>query len=135
VEGAGRQMTVPQTAGHPGVRRPVLGETARQATAEELGRMKDLVREAMRAGAVGLSTALIYPPAVYAPTDEIVALARVAGEFGGGYFTHMRNEGDRLLEAIDEALSVGAAAGTPVHIFHLKAAGRGNWPQLDHALA
>ena len=101
----------------------------------ELEKMKSLVREAMEAGAIGLSTALIYPPAVYASTDEIVALARVAGEYGGSYFTHMRNEGDRLLEAIDEALLIGKQAGTPVHIFHLKAAGKANWPKMDQALA
>ena len=97
--------------------------------------MKSLVREAMEAGAIGLSTALIYPPAVYASTDEIAALAQVAGEYGGSYFTHMRNEGDRLLEAIDEALAIGKRAGTPVHIFHLKAAGQANWPKMEQALA
>ena len=97
--------------------------------------MKALVREGMEAGAVGLSTSLIYPPAVYASTEEITALARVAGEFGGGYYTHMRNEGDRLLEAVDEALQIGERAGTPVHIFHLKAAGQANWPKMDLAIA
>ncbi|SIO41006.1 dihydroorotase/N-acyl-D-amino-acid deacylase [Singulisphaera sp. GP187] len=132
---AGMPMNVAQTVGHTQVRRIVLGDTDRKATAEELERMKGLVREAMEAGAIGVSTALIYPPAVYAPTEEIVELARVAGSFGGGYYTHMRNEGDRLLEAIDEALEIGRAAGTPVHIFHLKAAGRANWPKMEQAIA
>lgn len=132
---AGMPMNVVQTVGHTQVRQIVLGDTDRKATAEEMERMKALVDEAMRAGAIGLSTALIYPPAVYAPTEEIVALARVAGKYGGGYYTHMRNEGDRLLEAIDEALAIGREAGTPVHIFHLKAAGRANWPKMDQAIA
>jgi N-acyl-D-aspartate/D-glutamate deacylase len=132
---AGMPMNVVQTVGHTQVRRLVLGDIDRNATPAQLERMKALVREAMEAGAIGLSTALIYPPAVYAPTDEIVALARVAGSYGGGYYTHMRNEGDRLLEAIDEALAIGREAGTPVHIFHLKAAGRANWAKMDQAFA
>jgi len=135
LEKAGLPLNVVQTVGHTQVRRIVLGEGDRQATATELERMKRLVRESMEAGAIGLSTALIYPPAVYASTDEITALARVTGEYGGTYFTHMRNEGDRLLEAIDEALSIGKAAGTPVHIFHLKAAGQANWPKMEQAIA
>src|SRR4051794_17436299 len=135
LERAGMPMNVAQTVGHTQVRRIVLGDTDRTATADELARMKGLVREAMEAGAIGLSTALIYPPAVYAPTGEIVELAKVAGAHGGGYFTHMRNEGDRLLEAIDEALAIGRDAGTPVHIFHLKAAGEANWPKMEQAIA
>lgn len=131
----GMPMNVVQTVGHTQVRQLVLGDTDRKATPEELERMKALVDEAMRAGAIGLSTALIYPPAVYAPTEEIIALAQVAGKYGGGYYTHMRNEGDRLLEAIDEALTIGREAGTPVHIFHLKAAGRANWSKMDQAIA
>jgi N-acyl-D-amino-acid deacylase len=135
LEQAGMPLNIVQTVGHTRVRRLVLGDVDRQASSDELERMKALVREGMEAGAIGLSTALIYPPAVYASTDEIVALARVAGEYGGSYFTHMRNEGDRLLEAIDEALSIGKQAGTPVHIFHLKAAGKANWPKMEQALA
>jgi N-acyl-D-aspartate/D-glutamate deacylase len=132
---AGMPLNVVQTVGHTQVRRLVVGDIDRQATADELERMKALVREAMEAGAIGLSTALIYPPAVYASTGEITALAQVAGEYGGTYFTHMRNEGDRLLEAIDEALAIGKRAATPVHIFHLKAAGSANWPKMEQALA
>ncbi len=135
LEKAGMPLNVVQTVGHTQVRRLVLGDVDRQATPADLERMKSLVREAMDAGAIGLSTALIYPPAVFASTDEITALAQVAGEYGGSYFTHMRNEGDRLLEAIDEALTIGKRAGTPVHIFHLKAAGKANWPKMEQALA
>jgi N-acyl-D-aspartate/D-glutamate deacylase len=97
--------------------------------------MKGMVEEAMQAGATGLSTSLIYPPAIYASEAEITALASVAGKYGGRYYTHMRNEGDRLLEAIDEALRIGRAANTPVHIFHLKTAGQANWGKMDLALA
>lgn len=131
----GMTVNLVQTVGHTQVRRIVIGEIDRHASPEELERMKSLVREAMKAGAIGVSSSLIYPPAVYAPTEEIVALARVAGEYGGGYFTHMRNEGDQLLEAIDEALLIGEQAGTPVHIFHLKTAGRDNWPKMDQVIA
>src|SRR5262245_43232599 len=131
----GMPVNVVQTVGHTQVRRIVLGEVDRRPQPAELEKMKALVREGMEGGAIGVSTALIYPPAVYASTEEISDLARVAGEHGGGYFTHMRNEGDRLLEAIDEALGIGEAAGTPVHIFHLKAAGRANWPKMDQAIA
>jgi CubicO group peptidase (beta-lactamase class C family) len=107
----------------------------KRATPEQMDRMKAMAREAMEAGAIGLSTSLIYPPAIYAPEEEITELAKVAGEYGGRYYTHMRNEGDQLLEAIDEALRIGKAANTPVHIFHLKTAGRSNWGKMDLAIA
>jgi N-acyl-D-aspartate/D-glutamate deacylase len=97
--------------------------------------MRALVKEAMEAGAIGVSTALIYPPAIYGSEEEITELTKVAGQYGGRYFTHMRNEGDRLLEAIDEAIRIGKAAGTPVHIYHLKTAGQANWGKMDLALA
>ncbi|MFN0177634.1 MAG: N-acyl-D-amino-acid deacylase family protein [Gemmatimonadales bacterium] len=135
LEAAGMPMNVVQTVGHTQIREIVIGDTDRQATAAELDRMRAMVREAMEAGAIGLSTSLIYPPAIYASESEIAELAKVAGEYGGRYFTHMRNEGDRLLEAIDEALRIGAAASTPVHIYHLKTAGQGNWGKMDLALA
>ncbi|MEQ9407566.1 MAG: serine hydrolase [Fuerstiella sp.] len=135
VESRGLPVNLVQTVGHTQVRRIVLGDADRRPSADELSRMQDLVREGMRAGAIGVSTALIYPPAVYAETEEIAALAAAAGEFGGRYYTHMRNEGDRLLEAIDEALEIGRAGRTPVHIFHLKAAGRGNWGKMQLAIA
>ncbi len=88
----------------------------------------------MRDGAGGLSTALIYPPATYASTSEVVALARVAARHGGFYSTHLRNESNRLLEAIDEALLIGREARIPVHIYHLKAAGKENWPLMGQAI-
>ncbi len=131
----GLPVNVAQSVGHTQIRRLVMGDEDRRPSDEELRAMQDHVREAMRAGAIGVSTALIYPPAIYAQTQEIAALAKVAGEFGGRYYTHMRNEGDALLEAIDEAIEIGKSASTPVHIFHLKAAGRENWGKMDLALA
>lgn len=135
VESKGLPLNLVQTIGHTQVRRIVLGDVERRPSDEELKLMQALVREAMEAGAIGVSTALIYPPAIYAPTKEIAALATVAGEYGGRYYTHMRNEGDRLLEAIDEALDIGREGNTPVHIFHLKAAGQRNWGKMQLALA
>jgi N-acyl-D-amino-acid deacylase len=131
----GLPINVVQSVGHTQVRRIVLGDVDRRPTAEELKQMQALVEEAMQAGAIGVSTALIYPPAVYATTEEIAALAEVAGKYGGRYYTHMRNEGDQLLEAIDEALEIGRTGKTPVHIFHLKAAGRQNWGKMQLAIA
>ncbi|HUE74771.1 MAG TPA: D-aminoacylase [Pirellulaceae bacterium] len=135
VEVKGLPINFAQTVGHTQVRRIVLGDADRRPSEEEMQRMKELVREAMEAGAVGVSTALIYPPAVYASTEEIAALAEVAGQYGGRYYTHMRNEGDRLEEAIDEALEIGRRGKTPVHIFHLKTAGRRNWGKMPLAIA
>ena len=135
LEAKGLPINTVQTVGHTQVRRLVIGEVDRRPSNEELERMRELVREAMDAGAIGVSTALIYPPAVYARTEEIAALAEVAGEYGGRYYTHMRNEGDLLLEAIDEALDIGRTGKTPVHIFHLKAAGRQNWGKMQLAIA
>ncbi len=135
LETSGLPLNVVQTVGHTQVRQIVIGDVDRRPSDEELDRMRELTGEAMRAGAIGVSTALIYPPAVYAQTKEIAALAEVAGEYGGRYYTHMRNEGDLLLEAIDEALDIGRIGNTPVHIFHLKAAGRQNWGKMQLAIA
>ncbi|MGI9470936.1 MAG: serine hydrolase [Rubripirellula sp.] len=135
LESHGLPVNVVQTIGHTQVRRIVLGDVERRPSDAEMAEMQSLVEEAMRAGAIGVSTALIYPPAIYAQTKEIAALAEVAGKFGGRYYTHMRNEGDRLLEAVDEALAIGAEGNTPVHIFHLKAAGQQNWGKMQLAIA
>lgn len=134
LESRGIGLHVIHNVGATRIRRVVLGERAVEPDAGQLARMRELVAEAMEAGAVGVSTALIYPPATYASTDELVALCEVAARYGGVYFTHMRNEGVRLLEAVDEAIEVGRRAGIPVHIFHLKAAGRANWSLMERAL-
>lgn len=117
------------------VRRYVLGDANRAPTPAELEQMKSLVAEAMQQGAMGLSTGLIYAPASYAKTAELIELARVAASYGGGYATHMRSEGARLIEAIEEAAVIGASANTWVQIHHLKASGRANWGKMAAAVA
>ncbi len=112
-----------------------LGEGDVQPDAEQLARMQDLVREAMREGALGVGSSLIYPPAFYAKTDELIALSEAAAEFGGGYITHMRSEANQLLEAIDETLAIGRATGQRAEIYHFKAAGEKNWPKMAEAIA
>lgn len=116
------------------VRMHELGAADRAPTAAELERMKRLVRQAMEDGAVGVASALIYAPAFYAKTDELIALAKVAAEYDGLYATHMRSEGNRLLEGIDETLAIAKAARIRTHIYHLKAAGEPNWSKLDAAI-
>ena len=135
LERYGIPINVVHDVGLTQVRRVVLGDEDVAPTPEQLEQMKSLVREGMEDGAVGVSTSLIYPPAIYASTDELVALSAVAGEYGGVYFTHMRNESHAVLEAIREAITIGEGAGVPVHIYHLKAAGQRNWPLMDQALA
>lgn len=134
LEAEGVALNVVHSVGAAQVRRIVVGEEDVDPADEQMARMVELVEEAMRDGAVGLSTALIYPPGSYATTDELIELARAAGRHGGRYFTHMRNESHRLVEAVEEAIRIGREAGVPVHIFHLKAAGRENWPLMAEAL-
>jgi len=117
------------------VRRMVLGDDDTQPTPAQLDQMKALVREAMQDGAVGVSTSLEYAPAPYAKTDELIALASEAGKFGGIYATHMRNESDSVLEAIDEALRIGREAHVPVEIWHIKVAGKNNWGRMPEVVA
>lgn len=114
---------------------PVAGEERREPTTSELDDMRAHVALAMEQGACGFSTGLIYEPGRYASTDEVVELAREAAAAGGLYATHMRNEGDRLLEAVDEAIHIGATAGLPVQISHHKSAGRRNWGRIGESLA
>lgn len=117
------------------VRRMVLGDDNTQPTAEQLEQMKALVRDAMKDGAVGVSSALEYAPAPYARTEELIALATEGGKFGGIYSTHMRNESNGVLEAIDEAVRIGREAHVPVEIWHLKVAGKNNWGRMPEVVA
>jgi dihydroorotase/N-acyl-D-amino-acid deacylase len=117
------------------VRRYVMGDANRPATAAELAQMRELVAQSMLQGAVGLSSGMIYAPATYASTDEIVELARAAAAHGGGYASHIRSEGARLVEAINEAVTIGERAGTWVQIHHLKASGKANWGKMSAAIA
>jgi N-acyl-D-amino-acid deacylase len=116
------------------VRRIVLGDDNKQPTPAQLEQMKALVRDAMKDGAVGVSTSLEYAPAPYAKTDELIALATEGGKFGGIYSTHMRNESDSVLDAIDEALRIGREAHVPVEIWHLKVAGKNNWGRMPEVV-
>ncbi len=117
------------------VREYVVGFNDRAPTPAELQQMQELVREAMRDGALGVGSSLIYAPAAYAKTDELVALAKAAGEFGGTYVSHMRSEGDRFLEALDELLLIAREGKVHGEIYHLKAAGEKNWPKMQQAIA
>ena len=112
------------------VRRVVVGEEDRAPTAAELDRMKALVRDAMRDGAVGVSTSLQYAPAPYAKTEELIALASEAAKGGGIYASHIRDEGNGIDAALDEAFRIGREAKIPVEIWHLKAAGKANWGRM-----
>lgn len=111
-------------------RTAVLGNTARAPNADELTRIQALMATAMQAGAMGMTTALIYPPSSFASTEELVAVAKVAGQYGGIYASHMRDEGRELLTAVDEAIAIGERGGLPVEIFHLKAAWQPGWGTL-----
>ena len=117
------------------VREAVIGDDDRTPTAAELEQMKALVAQAMQDGALGVSTALIYPPGHYAKTDELIELAKVAGQYGGIYASHMRSEGATENEAIDEAIRIGREGGLPVEIFHLKVTGKPRWGTMPKIVA
>ena len=135
LERYGIPLNVIHNVGLSQVREVVLGEGDVQPTEAQMEEMKALVRRGMEAGASGVSTALIYPPAAYATTEELIELAEVAADYGGVYYTHLRNESGAVLEAIQEALTIGTGAGVPVHIYHLKAAGQSNWPLMARAIS
>lgn len=116
------------------IRIHVLGYANRPPTPSEMERMRQLVRQAMEEGALGVGSSLIYAPAFYASTEELIELCKVAAEYGGIYISHIRSEGNRLLEAIDEVIRIAREARIPAEIYHLKAAGRANWPKLDAAI-
>jgi N-acyl-D-amino-acid deacylase len=117
------------------VRRMVLGDSNRTPSAGQLDSMKALVRQAMAQGAVGVSTALQYPPAPYAHTEELIALAAEASRFGGLYATHLRSEGNDIIPALDEAIRIGREAHIPVEVWHLKASGKRNWGRMPEIVA
>src|SRR5579871_833615 len=116
------------------VRRVVLGDDNRAPNASELERMRQLVRDAMRDGAMGLSTSLQYAPAPYATTEELIALAGEAAKAGGIYASHIRDEGNSIAAALDEAFRIGREAHIPVEIWHLKAAGKANWGRMPEII-
>src|SRR3989442_582924 len=113
------------------VRLHAVGPAARSPTAAELETMCGLVRWAMAEGAMGVSSALIYAPDCFYKTDELVALAKAAAEYDGLYISHLRSEGNAFLEALDELITIARRADIWAEVYHLKAAGRANWPKLD----
>jgi N-acyl-D-amino-acid deacylase len=128
-------INVASLAGHNTIRRLGMGLENRRATSEEMKKMEAITLKAMQDGAVGLSTGLIYLPGMYAPTEEIVNLAKVAAAKGGVYATHMRYEGTKVNEAIDEALTIGREANIPVQISHFKVTGKNNWGRSSETLS
>lgn len=135
LEKQGMGINLASYVGATSVRRMVLGDAKVDPTPAQLDQMKSLVDEAMRDGAVGVSTSLQYSPAPYAKTEELIALAREASKSGGIYATHMRSEGDAVLDSIDEATRIGREAHIPVEIWHLKAAGKSNWGKMPQIIA
>jgi N-acyl-D-amino-acid deacylase len=135
LESQGIGINLASYVGATQVRRMVLGDEDKQPTPEQLEQMKELVRQAMRDGVMGVSTALEYAPAPYARTEELIALAQEASKSGGIYATHMRDESNSVLQAIDEALRIGREAHIPVEIWHLKVAGKQNWGRMPDVIA
>jgi len=131
LERKGVSTNVASFVGAATVRVHVLGYDDRAPTPKELRQMRQLVSQAMQEGAVGVSSALIYAPGVYAETDELIALAEVAGRYGGTYISHLRSEGNNLLEALDELITTARKANVAAELYHMKAAGKANWHKLD----
>ncbi|WDI30362.1 D-aminoacylase [Hyphococcus flavus] len=135
LETKGVSPNVASFVGATTVRMHEVGYENRAATPEELASMQELVRDAMREGAMGVGSSLIYAPANFASTEELVALNEAAAEFGGMYISHIRNESHQLLEAVDELIQIAREAGIPAEIYHLKASGQSNWNKLDEVVA
>lgn len=131
LEDTGIGINIISLAGHGNIRTSVMGYTNSTATDAQLSKMKSLLEDSLNAGCFGISSGLIYPPGCFTPTDELIELCKVVAEFDGIYATHMRSEGDKLLEAIDETLDIGKESGARVHISHLKTSGQGNWHKLQ----
>jgi N-acyl-D-amino-acid deacylase len=135
LEARGISTNVASYVGATTVRIHVLGEADRDPDAADLAQMQELVRQAMREGALGVGSSLIYAPAAYAETNELIALTAAAREFNGGYISHIRSEGDRYLEAIEELIAIGRATGARVQMYHMKPAGEMNWDLSEAGLA
>lgn len=134
LEQKGVSTNVTSFVGNGTLRRHVIGYENRPATDEELEEMKQLLEQAMREGAVGLSSSLLYAPSAYADTEELTELARVASEYDGMYISHIRNEGDRLLPSIEELIAIAREADIRSEVYHLKASGEDNWHKMDDAI-
>jgi N-acyl-D-amino-acid deacylase len=135
LERKGVSQNVASFLGATTVREHVIGLEDRAPTEAELEAMRDIVRREMEAGALGIGSSLIYAPGFYATTEELIALCKVAAQYRGKYISHVRSEGNRLIEAIEELIRISREAGLPAEIYHLKAAGEANWPKMDRAIA
>ena len=135
LEKRGVSCNVASFLGATTVREYVIGFEDKQPTPEQLEQMRELVRKEMEAGALGIGTSLIYPPAFYAKTDELIELCKVAAKYQGKYISHMRSEGNQLFQALDELLRIAREAKIPAEVYHIKAAGKKNWPKEDELLA
>src|SRR5437763_9045231 len=135
LEKRGISCNVASFLGATTVREYVIGLEDKQPTPEQLDEMRELVRKEMEAGALGIGTSLIYPPAFYAKTEELIELCKVAAKYQGKYISHMRSEGNQLFEALDELLRIAREANIPAELYHIKAAGKKNWPKEDELLA
>lgn len=134
LEKRGISPNIASFVGTGAVRTYVLGEDDKAPTSSQLDSMKLLVGQAMEEGALGVTNALIYPPDYFAKTDELIALSKEAAKYGGTYSSHMRSEGNKLLEAVDELITISKEANIPAEIFHLKAAGKSNWGKMDSVI-
>ena len=135
LEKRGVSCNVASFIGATTIREYVIGFDDKQPTPEELDQMRELVRKEMEAGALGIGTSLIYPPAFYAKTDELIELCKVAAKYQGKYISHIRSEGNQLFGALDELLRIAREANIPAEIYHIKTAGKKNWPKQDELLA
>src|SRR6266513_2011967 len=131
LEKRGVSCNVASFIGATTIREYVIGFEDKQPTTEQLDQMRELVRKEMEAGALGIGTSLIYPPAFYARTDELIELCKIAAKYQGKYISHMRSEGNRLLEALEELLRISREAKIPAEVYHIKASGQQNWPKID----
>lgn len=134
LEKKGISCNVASFVGATTIRMNVIGEDNRDPTPEEMEKMKVLVQQAMEEGALGVGTSLIYPPAFFAKTKELVELSKVASQYGGSYISHMRSEGDKLYEAVEELITIAKDANIHAEIYHLKAAGKDNWSKIDSVI-
>ena len=135
LEKRGVSQNVASFVGATTIRQYVLGEADVQPTPAQLQEMRELVRQAMEEGALGVGSSLIYAPAFYARTEELIELCKVAARYKGKYISHMRSEGNEWLEAVEELIRISREAGLPAEIYHIKAAGRQNWDKVDKAIA
>ncbi len=135
LEKRGVSQNVASFVGATTIRQYVLGEADVQPTPEQMQQMRDLIEQEMRAGALGIGSSLIYAPAFYAKTEELIEMCKVAAKYKGKYISHMRSEGNRLEEAVDELIRISREANIPAEIYHLKAAGKDNWSKMDKVLA